>query len=235
MRTYPEAGRLPSGRHDPKGRIHHDKRRLTYAPPAERAADHKGGGPRYPAHRVFKRQHGPTEEAKAMTTRKITTMAFIAGIVLGAAATEGFNVYRQSHDSQIFQERLRCKAVADAYVKENSTDENSTEPMGVSLTLDKVGYSPARNSCIADLESVIYYPGGARRTENVEDLLSGENLFSVNCTEGCEMLQVMSVDPAFDYVMKNASSKPYDNYLSELEKRASDYEHLLKSAPPSGR
>jgi hypothetical protein len=45
----------------------------------------------------------------------------------------------------------------------------------------------------------------------------------------------MSVDPAFDYVMKNASSKPYDNYLSELEKRASDYEHLLKSAPPSGR
>jgi hypothetical protein len=55
-----------------------------------------------------------------MTTRKITTMALIAGIVLGAAAIEGFNVYRQSHDSRIFQQRLNCKAVADAYAKKNS-------------------------------------------------------------------------------------------------------------------
>ena len=77
-----------------------------------------------------------------MTTRKITTMAILSGIVLGAAATEGFNVYRQSHDSQIFQERLRCKAVADAYVKE----ETSTDPEHDFLTLDKVDYSPARNS-----------------------------------------------------------------------------------------
>ena len=91
-----------------------------------------------------------------MTTRKITTMALIAGIVLGAAATEGFNVYRQSHDSQIFQERLRCKAVADAYVKE----ENSTDPDHVSSTLDKVDYSPARNSCVAEVERTTYFKGG---------------------------------------------------------------------------
>jgi hypothetical protein len=169
-----------------------------------------------------------------MTPRKITTMAFIAGIVLGAAATEGFNVYRQSHDSQIFQERLRCKAVADAYVKENSTDKNSTEPRGVFLTLDKVDYSPARDSCVADLESVHYNPYGVLRTEMVEDLLSGETLFSLNCTEDCEMLQPLCVEPAFDYVMKNAS-KPYDNYLLELEKRASALEHPPKSAPPSER
>jgi hypothetical protein len=190
---------------------------VTYAPPAGRAADRKGGGPRYPAHRVFKRQHGPTEEVKAMTTRKITTMAFIAGIVIGAAATEGFNVYRQSHDSQIFQERLRCKAVADAYVKENSTDKNSTEPRGVFLTLDNVDYSPARNSCVAELETVSYYRGGVLTIENVEDLLSGEILFAINCTEECEMLRAMFLDRAFDYVMKNAS-KPHDKYLVELEK-----------------
>jgi hypothetical protein len=85
---------------------------------------------------------GQLSRPKAMTTRKITTMAILSGIVLGAAATEGFNVYRQSHDSQIFQERLRCKAVADAYVKE----ETSTDPEHVFLTLDKVDYSPARNS-----------------------------------------------------------------------------------------
>src|ERR1039457_2335470 len=106
---------------------------------------------------------------KTMMTRKITIMALIAGIVLGAAATEGFNVYRQSHDSyrqshdsQIFQERLRCKAVADAYVKANSTDvqANPTDPNFVSVTLDRVDYSPARNTCVADVETVHVYKGG---------------------------------------------------------------------------
>src|ERR1039458_1888553 len=56
-----------------------------------------------------------------MMTRYITTMALIGGIVLGAAATEGFNVFRRSRDGQIFQERVRCKAAADTYVKEDST------------------------------------------------------------------------------------------------------------------
>lgn len=174
-----------------------------------------------------------------MTTRKITTMAFIAGIVLGAAATEGFNVYRQSHDSQIFQERLRCKAVADAYVKQSSTDENNAKPRWAfsTVTLDNVDYSPARNSCVAELETVrlnTYNRGGVFEIGNVEDLLSGESLFAINCTEECEMRRAMFLDRAFDYVMKNAS-KPDDKYLVELQKRASDVEHQLKSAPPSGR
>ena len=170
-----------------------------------------------------------------MTTRKITIIALTGGIVLGAAATEGFNVYRQSHDSQIFQERLRCKAVAEAYVKENSTDKNSTDQMGHFVTLDKVDYSPARNSCVAATESVSFYPGGHFATENVRDLLSGETLFSLNCNKGldCEAAQVVFLDRAFDYVIKNAS-KPHSDYLLELEKGAWAAEHLPKSAPSSG-
>src|ERR1035438_7070438 len=98
-----------------------------------------------------------------MMTRKITIMALIAGIVLGAAATEGFNVYRQSqgsyrqsHDNQIFQERLRCKAAADAYVKEN-TALNDNSVTGRSVTLEKVDYSPARNSCVAEVETTSFF------------------------------------------------------------------------------
>ena len=103
-----------------------------------------------------------------MMTHKNTIMALIAGIVLGAAATEGFNVYRQSqdsyrqsHDNQIFQERVHCKAVADAYVKANSTDfkEDPTAQSGLSVTLDKVDYSPARNSCVAEVETTNYFRG----------------------------------------------------------------------------
>ncbi len=94
-----------------------------------------------------------------MTTRKITIIALIAGIVLGAAATEGLNLDRQSRDSQSFQQRVHCKAVADAYVKEN-TVLNDNGVTGTSVTLDKVDYSPARNSCVAELETTTYFKGG---------------------------------------------------------------------------
>jgi hypothetical protein len=138
-------------------------------------------------------------------------LLLIAGIFLGAAATVGFNVYRQSQDnyrrsqnSRIFQERVHCKAVADAYVKEN-TDLNDNRVMGKSVTLDKVDYSPARNSCIAELETTIYFRGGALVSESVEDLLSGEDIVSNNCTNGCEFLKHDLVRTEFDYIMNNAS------------------------------
>jgi hypothetical protein len=149
-----------------------------------------------------------SRQAKTMMTRKITIMALIAGIVLGAAATEGFNFYRQSHDSQIFQERLRCKAVADAYIKKNNTGF---------LLPGKVDYSPARNSCVAGLDRMwIPNDRASTPTESVtiEDLLSGETLFSLTCTITCNA-ESMYIDSAFKYVMNNVS-KP-----TALEKEAS--------------
>jgi hypothetical protein len=169
-----------------------------------------------------------------MMARKITTMALIAGIVLGAAATEGFNVYRQSqdsyrrsHDSQSFQQRVHCKAVADAYVKEKSTDLKDNPPNAVVLTLDKVDYSPARNSCVAEVDTTRFFIGGGSENKSVEDLLSGETLFSLPCNKDCvEMfLKKRWIDPAFDYVMNNADEpaaleKAYVQMQSELAPKA---------------
>lgn len=168
---------------------------------------------------------------KTMMTRKITIMALIAGIVLGGAATEGFNVYRQSHDSQIFQERLRCKAVADAYVKENSTDfkEDPTAQSGVTVTLDKVDYSPARNSCVAELETA-YIPSPLA-FKSVQDLLSGETLTSAQCDDVCEMMGSPFIDSVFDYAMNNAS-KPIE--LIKAEALREPWKSPPKSAPTSG-
>lgn len=156
-------------------------------------------------------------------TRKITIMALVAGIVLGVAATESLDVYRQSHDGRIFQERLRCKVAADAYVKKNSTDSEL-----VSLSLGKVDYSPARNSCVADVEITVW----ARTpsvTEKIVDVLSGESLFSASCNKDCGVLQDVWGDRAFDYVMKNASEP------IELEKQYVRAQSILapKSASPS--
>jgi hypothetical protein len=176
-------------------------------------------------------------------TRKITIMAVVAGIVLGAAATEGFNVYRQSHDNQIFQERLRCKAAADSYVKEN-TDLSDNSAIGRSVEVEKVDYSPARNSCIAELESTTYFRGGVLVSESVQDLLSGETIVSNQCNKDCLLLKSNLVNTEFDYVMNNTSIpvdvlKEWGDTESSYKKASDDFipdapasQH--KSAPPSG-
>jgi hypothetical protein len=196
-----------------------------------------GGVESFPAigapHR--KRQHGQTEQAKVMTTRKTATMGLIAGIVLGATATEGFNIYRRSHDSQIFQERARCKAIADAYVKENSTDlkANPNPSSAVTVTLDKVDYSPARNSCVAELETAREFQTPRRflliEDVSVQDLLSGETLFSERGTKDAPAgdLKILFADRAFDYVMKN-TSEPIG-----LQEQAGRMTAQPKSAPAS--
>ena len=42
----------------------------------------------------------------------------------------------------------------------------------------------------------------------MEDLLSGETLFSAKCTKDCVVLEWTFGQRAFDYVMKNASEPP---------------------------
>jgi hypothetical protein len=169
----------------------------------------------------------------ATMTRNITIMALTAGIVLGATATEGFNVYRQSHDSRIFQERVRCKAVADAYVKENSTDfKEGPFESGVTVTLDKVDYSPARNSCVAELNTTYYSQRVALANwekVSVQDLLSGESLFSANSKdEDFHASQDIFLPRVWEYVITNASEP------LELESERSRLQSMLapKSASP---
>lgn len=143
---------------------------------------------------------------QTMMTRKITIMALIGGFVLGAAATEGYNVFRRSHDSQSFQQRVHCKAVADAYVKVN-TDLRDNSETGTSVRLDKVDYSPARNSCVAAVETTTYFKGGFLVFQSVQDLLSGETLFSVKSStdEDFDVFRFRFLPRVWDYVMNNAS------------------------------
>jgi hypothetical protein len=93
------------------------------------------------------------------------------------------------------------------------------------VTPDKADYSPARNSCVAELETVYYSSRTARENLSVQDLLSGETLFSANCAKDCEIPKLTFVDPAFDYVMNNPSEP------LELEKA---YAQMESEMPPSG-
>lgn len=170
-----------------------------------------------------------------MMTSKITIMALIAGIVLGAAVIVGFNAYRQSQNSKIFQEfqeQARCKTAADAYVKEKTTITEDSTDTGVSVMLEKVAYSPARNSCVAEMEETSFFPHNAIGSYSVEDLLSGETLVSEFCNKGCDemLLKMELIDPVFNYVIHNADEP------IEIEKEwvALQSKSSPKSAPTSG-
>jgi len=167
-----------------------------------------------------------------MATHKITMIALMAGVVFGAAATEGFNVYRRSHDSQSFEQRVHCKAVADAYVKEH-TDLTDNSDTGTSVTVDKADYSPARNSCVAEVETTTYFRGGFVTYERVQDLLSGETLFTASESQigsgsnakrtglDLDIVQFRFLPRVWDYVLNNADEpvalgKEYSQLESDL-------------------
>jgi hypothetical protein len=94
-----------------------------------------------------------------------------------------------------------------------------------------------------------------RESSSVQDLLSGESLFSESCTGDCVALTSVWTDRAFDYVMKNASEplelvKSYAHYASEIQSKSASPSEVTqwdaqgnpilskspaKSVPSSGR
>jgi len=100
------------------------------------------------------------------------------------------------------------------------------------VLLDKVDYSPARNSCIAELETTYYSQRTTLENESIRDLISGETLFSVKSTdEDFDAFRLYLSFRVWDYVMKNASEPV------ELEKEWALMESKSspKSELPSGR
>ncbi|WP_146071962.1 hypothetical protein [Bryocella elongata] len=160
-----------------------------------------------------------------MMPHKITMVALIGGVVFGAAVTEGIDLYRrsqesyrQSRDGQTFQERAHCKSVADVYVRQN-TDLGDDGATGTSVTLEKVDYSPGRNSCVAEVEAVTFLGKEAVAVDSVKDVLSGETLFSVRGKDA-DAFRIVFLPRVWDYVMNNADEpleleKEYSRVNSE--------------------
>jgi hypothetical protein len=97
----------------------------------------------------------------------------MVGILSGAFTSEALHMVRDKHRHEVFDERLRCKSLADAYIKANS-DEHSY------LMLERVDFSPSRNSCIATSRGTNLQDGDERYF--VVDVISGERLFNRGCS-----------------------------------------------------
>jgi hypothetical protein len=125
---------------------------------------------------------------------------------IGAGLVEGVQIIRD-HDHnrrEIFDQRLKCKKLAEDYVKANS--DNYT-----SVFLDRADFSTSRNSCIASTNE---HSGGAQfTTYKLVDVVTGELLptdFCDNhdsqstsfCGNGRDMKLRRERDEAFAKVVK---------------------------------
>jgi len=108
-----------------------------------------------------------------MQTLKMA-IVFVVGILVGAATIERFHAVRDHHRQQFFEQRLRCKSLAEVYAKTNSDDHTS-------VFVDRTDFSRARNSCVASIS--ISKATSRFWTYQVVDVITGELLFTDSCDE----------------------------------------------------
>lgn len=99
-------------------------------------------------------------------------VALLVGIVIGAGSTELANIIRDRRLATLFEARLRCRSLAEAY-KKSKSNEFTTSFVHLS------GFSRSRDSCVATMSSA----SGSLWTYKVVDTLTGQTLFSDQCSE----------------------------------------------------
>lgn len=101
-----------------------------------------------------------------------SAVVFVVGIVVGAGSVEGFQLIREHHRQEFFEQRLRCKNLAEDYAKSHSDDYISVLP-------DRSDFSTSRNSCVASTDE---YTGNARFVSyKVVDVVTGELISTGVC------------------------------------------------------
>jgi hypothetical protein len=117
-----------------------------------------------------------------MTRRSwiISAAMLLIGLVIGGGGVEGYHRFYTKKAQELFSQRLRCKGLADHYVKQQSTDS-------MTVILYNVDYSTTSNSCIGyfhvldDVHREHYLTQDI--TSLVTDLLTGEELYQDHCVE----------------------------------------------------
>lgn len=98
-------------------------------------------------------------------------LLIIIGMLIGAGGSEGFHILLGSRRQNAFQQKLRCKELAESYVRSNSNDMST-------VYLERSGFSTHRNSCVAAISKVFISDSW---DYEVVDVISGDTLYSGNC------------------------------------------------------
>jgi len=104
------------------------------------------------------------EEMPSMNRKNC--LALSLGVILGVIATSAYWHSSQERKKFMFENNIKCQQMAKRYETENNL------PTRLVIVL-KAAYSPARNSCVAEVTKV--QEGNIDYI--VEDLISGDFLF----------------------------------------------------------
>lgn len=129
-------------------------------------------------------------------------LLLILGAIIGGGGVESFHRVRDRQRHEIFEQRLRCKQLADAYAKSNSDDSTT-------VFIERIDFSSRRNSCLAAVST-------AHRNlwnYDVVDVITGETVHSGMCFEdqkyglqwcgnGRDMKLTDERDKAFDAALR---------------------------------
>jgi hypothetical protein len=153
---------------------------------------------------VYSQNH-PSEPyekgAKPMLRRSLQfAVVFLLGAACGGIGVEMFN---HSHNAQIlFERKLRCQTLARTFVRKRSSNLSSA-------SLQRVDYSPARTSCIAEETDSTPGPDFTLWSFNVVDVVTGEVIFATPCKEmagDCSRTADESQDKAFQKALRSATT-----------------------------
>lgn len=119
--------------------------------------------------------------------KKLWLCAFL-GAIVGATGVQIAHVISDRNSRELFGQRLRCKTLADKYLKEHSATSGA-------VVLGRVEFSRRRGSCIASTAEPLgldaytaaqlglaQKPSEQMYMFKVVDLLSGEDLVTRTCT-----------------------------------------------------
>jgi hypothetical protein len=110
-----------------------------------------------------------------MKTRNWFALTALIGLGIGVGSDEVLHAFRERKSAEFFQQRIRCRHLADNYANKESSDFNS-------FLIDKVDFSPVRNSCIASASRVRAIPNnGPEWTYQTVDIVTGEVFFIRSC------------------------------------------------------
>lgn len=142
-------------------------------------------------------------EALRVMLKKIAipSLCLIAGLAIGGGSVELNHHRAESRSKEQFQQRIRCKSLADRYARDN-THENQAAILVV------VDFSPLLNSCIAGFHTM----DNDYMDWELVDLLSGKETSmggcfeSRNCGNGKDMKLDADLEAAFKMAVEGSEA-----------------------------
>jgi hypothetical protein len=137
--------------------------------------------------------------------------SFIVGLISGGGVVEMHYRSSAQQDRFLFENKLRCQALAKKY-----EDDNTSLAVSTVSSVSTVDYSPARHSCVAEVVRNM----GSVSAYIVVDLGTNETIYTSTPCENCNLQS--SQDAAFAKAVASAGSpdenSDYSNGISTSAK-----------------